>query len=114
MPDDHSRATSSHDEFGAWLLRCKPETLDIDTFIDQHRRTDTWNVPLDVDRNEQMEIGDPVVLWVTGEDPAPMTPGIWGIGAVVGPPAEVYQDDGLESYETTDRSRIVRPGNFSS
>jgi len=70
---------------GAWLLKCNPDVWDVVGFRDDGEMLiPDWSVT-DNYRGRMMAAGDPVVFWVTGTTGDEPTPGIWGIGHIVGP-----------------------------
>lgn len=66
---------------GAWLVKCNPETWDVERFLsDGHRVVHSWVVQYNY-RSYMMADGDSVVLWVTGSSKAA---GVRGVGRVTG------------------------------
>lgn len=95
--------------FGAWLVKCNPEVWDLQTYLaDGHEYIDNWSVQKNY-RSEMMQPGDPVVLWVTGTDRAPLQPGVWGVGQVTAP-VNVEVDLDVDEVEETGDALATDPG----
>jgi len=76
-------AKFGQDSLGAWVLKCNPAKWDIVAFLrDGNKAIDGWSVQDNV-RTQNMGIGDPVVLWVSGSG-STIESGAWGIGKVSG------------------------------
>lgn len=80
--------TVTRENLGAWLLKCNPETWDIESFVSTGAALDNWSVQPSY-RTDLMEDGQRVFLWVTGRENAPAQPGLWAAGIVTGP---VYEE----------------------
>lgn len=103
------------DGFGAWALKCNPETVwDLDSFIrGGNHHIEGWSVP-SKGLSRHMKENDPVVFWVSGRH-ASCPPGIWAVGKVTGlahpgTPDQYWIEPGADFYidvDLTVHHRIV-------
>ena len=102
-----SGRTVTPDDLGAWLLRCDPDLWDLPRFrADGHTYVARWSVHLTY-RVDLMAAGQNVVLWLTDNaarsGKSALTPGVWGVGQLTGPPIPDTPDPlGQQSYWTTE------------
>ncbi|GAB2777199.1 hypothetical protein GCM10027020_33200 [Nocardioides salsibiostraticola] len=77
----------TRENLGAWVLKAKPTTWDVRRWIeDGGGPVGTWSVSHNY-RSLMMTEGDPVLLWVSGDDPS-CPAGFRARGTVTGPCAE--------------------------
>lgn len=101
----------TRDALGAWLVRCNPDIWDIVQFMeDGNDWVDEWTVQ-DNYRSDLMRIGDPIVLWVAAGPRRRATPGVWGVGHVVGRArGEAFIPEDPEGVEASANDPLVAPG----
>jgi predicted RNA-binding protein with PUA-like domain len=93
---------------GAWMVKCNPKVWDLEGFLqDGNDLIDDWSVQENY-RSALMQPGDLIFFWVTGNDRARLTPGVWGVGHVVAPTTwEVYPaDDEADGYWLDHEARL--------
>lgn len=78
-------------DIGAWVLKCNPTVWDIEAYVASGAGPILdWSVG-NTYRNQLMENGDPVILWVSGP-----SGGVQGVGDVTGPVApQVLTEQGV-------------------
>jgi hypothetical protein len=80
----------SLDNLGAWLLKCNGNTSNIAGMAAQRTPIRQWCVQASY-RTKLMAAKQPVLFWVSGNQRR-LTPGVWAIGVLTGPP--VLDSDG--------------------
>lgn len=86
-PEIERRLDDPEFRFGAWLVTCHPDVYDLaGLHAAGHRGVANWRVRPSY-RTDRMQPGDRIVLWMEEGRGAPddPTPGVWGVGRVVGP-----------------------------
>lgn len=85
----------------AWVLRSSPDVYDVETAIASGEVPEGWRLAYSY-RVDMIDIGDPVVLWLSGS-----ASGIIAAGAVAGPPD---MDQGGTRYWIDEEEKAkVRP-----
>ena len=97
-----TRAITS-ENFGAWLIKCEPNTWDLVAFVDGgNDYIDDWSV-VEGYRSRAMQAHDRIIFWKSGNQVA-YPRGIWGIGHVTGPAHDVVIED--PGYWLDDAARL--------
>lgn len=107
-PKPGEKITTSN--FGAWLIKCDPNTWDLETAMqDGLPGIAGWSVA-DNYRSESIEVGDPIVFWVSGTSRKERLAGVWGIGEVTSERYWVDEEEDSSGGYWLDVEKGARPG----
>lgn len=92
--------------WAAWLFKCNLEVWDLRSNYSADEQVGGWRLHPTY-RVDEIEIGDPFYLWVTGSGRVSWMPGVWGAGEVIDLPQQ--DQGGGTDWRNKTEMRKTRP-----
>ena len=96
--------------FGAWLIKCDSDAWDLAGALnDGLPEIIQWSVGNNY-RSKSIEVGDPIVFWVSGTSRKELRSGVWGVGKATSERYWLDEDEDLSGGYWLDKVKGAQPG----